>query len=343
MPWIAAGATIISSLIGNRSARRQQRMQAQAMAAQQRTTERQLAIAERQAALGEEAYRNYERRFGGVLDRIGAEAALPVDPQFQRVSADVSQSFAAQRGAARRQLARFGVNPADGAYSNDEFRSRSAEALGHVAGREQARRGAAQQRFGNMLSAASVGSGQQGIAGQFFNSAASGMANAAGQYGQQANAWGQEAANTAYGTSSMFMDAFNAVRGAYNSSQSSTPASLSRTGPAWTPGSTIGGSGAGTSTWGPSWTSTRSAKTGIRPTDTAESAEIIRETPIRDWRYKDDPGTPKVGPIAEEAPPEISRDGKSVDPQNMVGTLWSGMQHLLQRLDQLERMVGAPA
>jgi hypothetical protein len=342
MPWIAAGATIISSLIGSRSSRSARRQQQRAQQAQQRLAERQAALAERQAAIGEESYRNWERRFGPLAERIATEAALPVDPEYGRVRADVAQSFDAQRGANRRQNARFGINPADGAAQAEEGRMGSAEALATVMGSEQARRGAKQQRFSNMIGAYGAGSGVPSMASGFMSSAMSGMNAAGNTFGNQADAFGRDAAATAGATSGLAMDIFNGIRGSFGSGGGNAPAGASpwASGPGWTPGSTVGGTG---STWGPSWTSTRKAKEGIKPTDTAESAEIIRETPIRDWRYKNDPGTPKVGPIAEEAPPQISRDGKSVDPQNMVGTLWGGMQDLMKRLESIERFIGAPA
>jgi hypothetical protein len=61
--------------------------------------------------------------------------------------------------------------------------------------------------------------------------------------------------------------------------------------------------------------------------------EVIEENPARRWEYLDDPGTKRVGPMADNLPEELlDPHGKYLDTTSAIGLLWSAVSELVKEV-----------
>lgn len=83
-------------------------------------------------------------------------------------------------------------------------------------------------------------------------------------------------------------------------------------------------------------------KRDIEPLDVDEyerALRKVRETPVVRFRYKDEsPRSPKrLGIVIETSPPEVTRDGLTLDMPSYTGLVLAGLKGLDRRVDRVER------
>lgn len=150
MVWIAAGATIIGGILGNRGRKKAERERKAYL-------QKILAMSQRLEARGTGYMDTYDREFLPVA-REAVDAARRVGrPDFAAINADNATAFQNQRGAMTREMQRAGVNPLDGAWASAMGDVANNEAASLVLNRNSARRGAAADRFNALSGAAGLG------------------------------------------------------------------------------------------------------------------------------------------------------------------------------------------
>lgn len=330
MAWMALAA----AAVGAYSSRESRQSAEDASENQGEASDRQMDLAERQFNLGEDQYNMWLENFFPLAQESIRIAQQDVQPDYARIAADNAGSFNAQRGGMVRAAQRYGMNPHDGAYGNALSKLHGAEAKSLVYTRNRAREDAKGQKLKNMTAVYGMGSGMPSLAAGAFGSASTGAGNASIGYGQMAQIAGQNAANEAAGYGNAigsipWSQLWSGVSGggtAATSSGSVGPTAGGYSYPAaagGTPGPWAGANGA--------YTSSRESKDNITEVDPNDALDIVNNTPVRGYNYKNDPGTHYVGTIAEEAPGAIS-NGKQVNLINQVGTLTGAVQALSKQM-----------
>lgn len=202
---VIAAAGVGSSLYGASRARRDAR------AAQQQEADfrrQQMDLGREQLAEGNRRYGQWESMFMPGFEALRDQAFAEQRPDYEAIDADVGMAFDTSQAMNRRQMERYGVRPTDGAAAASEREYGLGRALGIVGGRQQARRGAADDRWNRLAGFANSGNMLYGGSNSMINAAYGGInaalgggaASAAGQYANQANAaggWMRDAAGWA--------------------------------------------------------------------------------------------------------------------------------------------------
>ncbi|MBP8177527.1 MAG: hypothetical protein KAX77_07125, partial [Xanthomonadales bacterium] len=154
------------------------------------------ALSAQSATRGNSFLDTYERDFAPVA-REAVDAARQVGrPDLAGISADNASAFQQQRGAIQRQMQRAGVNPLDGMYGSIMGDLANAEGQSLVLNRNQARRGAAMDRYNALSGAAELGQMPLNAGINLIGSAGNMLSGGAQQYGQVAQGYSDSAAAT---------------------------------------------------------------------------------------------------------------------------------------------------
>lgn len=199
MPWIQLGVAVVGAVAGASAKKKQKKAQKK----QDAVTEQQLALAKEQQEFARQQYDDWYRTFFPLAEESAAEARKDVTPDYERIAGDVAGQYEGQRGAMIRSAQRYGMNPADGAFSESLRGLGSDEAKTHVLARNRARQDAKGQRLANMTAVYGMGSGMPGLSAQTMANSGSALGAASAGYGQSASAAGQDAADTSYGVSNV--------------------------------------------------------------------------------------------------------------------------------------------
>jgi len=181
--WYQIAGAAIAGVAGSRTSRQGKKL----MKEQRRAIYQQRMIQK-------EEYENYKTHYLPVLQKYAAEASegvkADIDGVTSRASADVVQAFDKARGIARRNMLRYGANPGDANFAENErkfaLEQAKADAMGVNTARETERRYADEttrrMRENVMNFARGIPGQSAGIAG----SAAQGYGNMANQSLQDA-------------------------------------------------------------------------------------------------------------------------------------------------------------
>lgn len=185
MPWGIAA----SAVIGLYSANKASKSANKAADNQQAAMDDQVELGREQLDFGKQQYADWKARFDPIMNDLETEAYAQQRPDYTRIAADNTAAFDASQGAARRDLERFGVNPADGAFADLAQRGSMQRALGLVTANTQARAAAKDATYNRLANLYAVGNGQQSSAMGTMNAAYSGLGSA---FGNQASMYGNQ-------------------------------------------------------------------------------------------------------------------------------------------------------
>lgn len=271
---------------------------------------------------------NYDSK--EAQDRVAGQAAT-----------DVSAQMGMARDAQMRNLARAGVNPADGRSLAMEGDMATAGALATAGAMNKARSDREMQGIMLRKDAAGLARGMPGTAAQTF-----GVAQAAGSQAQGAVGSAIGAANSITGTMGQ---GFNGAVSANNSAASILNQQYGNQIAAANQGGigdilgAAGSLGAGLGAMGVGF-SDKNMKENRKPVDDERSLEGIRKTPVESWTYKDDSaaadgGQPHVGAMAQDMQKnlgeKVAPGGKMVDLISAVGVTMSAVKALDKKVDKL--------
>lgn len=326
MAFVALAGLAVS-VIGGMSANKKKK---KAQKKQDAAAERQAALAERAAALAEEQYKDWKSTFFPLAQESAIEARKEVRPDYDRIAADNAGAYNAQRGSMVRSAQRYGMDPTDGAFGTSLARLGADEAKTGVLARNRAREDGKGQRLRNMAAVYGMGSGMAGNATAGLSGASSQFGNIAAGYGNTAAGYAQEASNDAAGAGQAFGSIpWGQFMGGGGGGGATANGSV---GPMAGGYSYQGGGGGSPGPWagGMNYTSSREAKDNINEVDPNDALDIVNDTPVRSYNYKNS-NQPMIGTIAEEAPGAIS-NGKQVNLLNQVGTLTGAVQALSKQM-----------
>jgi hypothetical protein len=254
---------------------------------------------------------------------------------------DVDVSLAMAQDARRRQLARSGVNPADGRALALEQDASTQGALAKASAMNGARD--AREMQGVMLKkdAAAFGRGAIGSAAQTF-----GVASVAGGQASGAAAAGMQTANANTGVMGSGFTGAGGLNSsgagiAQSSYNSALEANKSGVGGLL---AGVGGIASGLGAMGVTF-SDKNMKENRAPVDGEAALEGIKKTPIESWNYKegtpaDDGGQPHIGGMAQDLQKNLGDDvapgGKLLDPVSAIGTTMAAVQTLAKKVEKME-------
>ena len=287
-------------------------------------------------------YNNYNKETYRPLEkRLVADAQAYDTPERQqqyadRAVADVSMQAAAQRQAAQRDLASYGVAP-DSAKSmsllgSGDLNTTKAAAAAATGARDRVEA----TGYARMADAANLGRNlpsAQATAVQTSTQAGAGAVNASGAslnatqsgaalMGQGFNTaiQGQQAAGNLYGKSAQLQQSGGADLGGIGQLAQGGAALFAL--------------------------SDKNKKSGASMTNTGKALDEITATPVKDWHYDaakggpDDGEQPHTGPMAQMVNQTMgdkaAPGGKVIDLVTMNGKLMAGMQELAKKVKKLE-------
>lgn len=182
---VVAAAGVAASAYSANRARSQARDQ---MRAGERAQQEQVAAMREMQGEARQRYEQWRSTFMPAVEQMGQLAMREARPDYEQIDADVGMSFDMAQGQNRRQLERFGINPADGASQAAERDYSVGRALATVNGRNQARRSAQDQQWQRLAGFAGLGEGMRSSADSMMSAAYGGIASAFG--GQASNSFG---------------------------------------------------------------------------------------------------------------------------------------------------------
>lgn len=127
------------------------------------------------------------KQFGSpILADLSAEAmegpsAARYKERIGAAGADVTHAFGREREAGRREMSRYGINPASGRFVGADRTMGIAEAGATAGAMTRARRGVDDESYGRKINAYGLASGQGAQASQGISSAAGGLSGIANQ------------------------------------------------------------------------------------------------------------------------------------------------------------------
>lgn len=179
---VVAAAGVAASAYSANRARSQARDQQRAGEAAQ---QEQVAAMRELQGEARTRYDEWRSTFMPAVEQMGQLAMREARPDYEQIDADVGMSFDMAQGQNRRQLERFGVNPADGASQAAERDYSVGRALATVNGRNQARNVAQDQQWQRLATFAGLGEGMRSSADSMMSAAYGGISSAfGGQAGQ---------------------------------------------------------------------------------------------------------------------------------------------------------------
>jgi type II secretory pathway pseudopilin PulG len=254
MPLWAAGIGAAVSLFGGSQANKQAKKDSKAQAAAQAA---QLALQREQLDFGKAQYADFRGKFDPLFTDAKDLAYRDYSPNMGQIQADYGSAIDSGHAADERNMARYGMNPSDGAWgeSSRQYGMTRGVAIAGEANRQRmSERG---QKLGRIEGVSGMLSPISSMASGAMSGGYAGMSNA---YQGQANAAGDRAAasrnqaNASYGSAATFlgqgMTAFNkpapSPYDSYMPSFSSTYPGLS----GWSGGASGGFTSAPTSAFG---------------------------------------------------------------------------------------------
>lgn len=275
-------------------------------------------------------------------DAANYDSKAARDTAAGQAATDIDTATAAAGDARRRQMARAGVNPADGRSLAIEQDAATQGALAKAGAMTAARTKV--QDMGVMLrkDAANFARGMPGSAAQTFG--------VAGASGGQASGMAAAAMGTANANTALMGSAFTGAGNLNNSGASILQQQYNGQVQANSGGmgdllSGVGGLATGLGAMGvkASMFSDKEMKENRAPVDQEAALEGIAKTPIESWNYKpgspaDDGGQQHVGGMAQDMEknlgPQVS-NGKTVDMISAIGTTMAAVQALNNKVDKL--------
>lgn len=164
----------------------------------------QLESANQLRTLAEGRYDDWRQTFMPGIQRMGELAFEEARPDYERIDADVASSFDMSQDANRRQQARMGIDPSDGAAAASERQYGIGRALATVSGRNVARRQAKQDQWQRLSGFVGAGEGMRSSADGLMGAAYNGIFSA---WGGSANANQQSAYQQQQRSDAAFGDA----------------------------------------------------------------------------------------------------------------------------------------
>lgn len=173
-------AAVISGAVSLFSASKSRKAAKKAQQQEMVMREKEAQLGRDQLAFGMSQYNDWRDRFEPLYDDVRSMAYEDRRPDFARIQGDVGAAIDAGRGAERRQMARYGLNPADGAWGTGERQygmSRGA-AIAGAANRQRLHE--RDQRFSRIASLSGMLTPMLGMS----------QSNISGGYGTTGNAYG---------------------------------------------------------------------------------------------------------------------------------------------------------
>jgi hypothetical protein len=327
-------------------------LRAQASATAQKVSDAQLAamgVATDQARHDQEyrqqVYEPLER--GIVSDAQNYDTLDRRDEAAGKAIGDVMQQEAAQKAIAGRDLARMGVNPADGAYADMERSASTNAALGAAAGANRAREQVRTTGLAMREDAANLGRGlsssqatQAGLALNAGNAAAANGVTPV-QLAQQGTSMvgqgfqtaiqGNQSSGNLYGTAANIQNQADANENAL-----------------W--GGIGGAAGSFMGSGGLKLISDENEKEDIKPASSDKALEAVEKTPVKSWKYKptsaaNDGGVEHTGPMAQDVQKNMGSGaapgGKVIDLIKLNGINMAAIQGLSKKVDKIAARIGA--
>lgn len=178
---------------GKKAGDRQEDAMDQQAAAQQRS----LDMQEQYLDWSKGQYDEWKQEFDPILNELKMEAAAGRTPDYAAITADTMSAFASARQQTQRQQGRYGIKPGDGQFGATERRMATGQATAEVGARQQARRGAEDDRFQRLGQVYGIGADLQrsamGMTAGAFGGVSDAHSNQARMFGQQAGVYGQQA------------------------------------------------------------------------------------------------------------------------------------------------------
>ena len=167
MTWGAVAGAVIGagvSYLGNKSAKKQEKR-----GFNQKKEE--IALQREGLDFSKEQYGDWKGKYDPVFEDMMAEIDSGITPDYAAIAGDVNSSFESAQGQERRQNARYGIKPTDGAAKQSERDYGIAKSTAHSGIRNQARQASAGIKFGRLQGVHNslVGVGTN-LAGQVVNS-----------------------------------------------------------------------------------------------------------------------------------------------------------------------------
>lgn len=288
----------------------------------------------RQTALTDE----YAQRRRTVFDPLEDELvndARSFDTEAKReelaglARADTAQAFGNARGQLRRDLGRYGANPADGKFLGMTKDLATSEALADSFGRNKARSDATTLGRAMRYDAAALGRGL-----------ASNSATAAGlsiNAGNAAAANGQVPVQLAQSGASMMGQGYDRAMQGYGQAGNiyGNQANIQQR------------AGDNSALWGTvgqvagMFLSDEKAKKDVKPVKGEVALSAARKMPVKKWQYKKGHGDggKHVGPMAQDAQAAMgdkaAPGGKQIDPISLAGVTLAAVQELDKKVTAL--------
>ena len=281
-------------------------------------------------------YINYMKSTFRPIEQSLAKEAMEFDTDAKRAElagkagADVEQAAGASDAAARRDAARYGVNPSDAAFSQNLAGNALNKTIMKVGAMGQARTQARAEGRALKFDTAAIGRGLPG-AGATASSVALSAGNAAtaNAAAPAANARADAGARMAgYGTAVGANTAgANLYSGLYNAEMQADAGK-------WAGLGTIAGMGAY------ALLSSKKAKVKTGETSAEKIVEKVRTMPVDRWRYKKEASPDQaehVGPYAEDFAKRFGvGDGKTISIIDAVGVAIAAVKGAAQKIERIE-------
>lgn len=318
-----------------------------------KVTNQQYDAAVQQQQWAQQAHDRYVDKFQPLQDDFVAKATNWDTPERQAqaaaaAKADVVSNATAQRGAANRQMAAMGVNPASGRWAGINRAADLGTAVTSAGAETNARNLVQQQGIALEGNAINVGNGLPAQASQAVGlglNAGTGAANvtnaANGQYlaALPTMSAGYQGAMTGYSNQANILnDQYKTQMSGWQTEQqvqAQQTASMM---------SAVGGIlGMGMGMFMPS---SKKFKTGKKKSK--GNLKAVQQMPVEKWRYKggiaDGGAAEHTGPYAEDFKKATGHgDGKTIPIQDVIGVTMGAVQELAAQVGRIERAVGIGA
>lgn len=303
--------------------------------------QQQIDIGNKNAAQADD-YINYMKSTFRPIEQGLASEAATFDTEAKRdelagkAASDVEQAAAVSDEAARRDAARFGVNPTDGAFAEQLAGTSLNKTILKVGAMNQARGAARAEGRALKFDVAGLGRGLPG-AGQTASTVALNAGNSAVGVSNNAGANARADAGTmlqGYGTAAGAHNAAgNLGTNVFDARMRGYQADAQREAGMWGGLGTMAGMGAY------AMLSTKSAKTKIAAVSPEKAAAKIKTLPVDKWTYKKgagDEGT-HIGTYAEDFKEAFGvGDGKTINVIDAIGVTMAAVKGLAQKVERIE-------
>lgn len=202
--WGAAIGGAVSLFNGHKAgkqAKSQEKAAAKAQAAQ-------LEVQKEQLAFGKSQWDDYRSKFDPAYEDARDLAYEERRPDMAVIAADVGSAMDAGQGAERRQMARYGLNPSDGAWGQSEREYGMTRGAAIAGAANMQRRGERDARFQRIASLTGM---LNPIANMAANSIGSGYAGMSSAYGGAADTAAYNAANHRANESASYAELGNSI------------------------------------------------------------------------------------------------------------------------------------